>query len=62
MIIKEVQLRQTKEAAASIQRQLDTLGRDREKYHPDRFALIAKPLVEELASLILSIKDYEESQ
>jgi hypothetical protein len=58
MIQNENQLQQTREAAASLERSLAILQRDRPNIHPDRYALMATPILEDLRQLRQSIDDY----
>ena len=42
MIQNEIQLQQTRDAVASLERSLAILQRDRPSLHPDRYALMAR--------------------
>src|SRR5262245_47571548 len=58
MIQNDAQLQQTREAAVSLERSLVLLKRDQAAIHPDRYALMAAPIVEELQLLRRGIDDY----
>ena len=58
MIQNDVQLRQSLAAAVSLERSLEILEKDRTTINPDRYALMADPILDDLRSLKQSIEDY----
>jgi hypothetical protein len=58
MIQNNAQLQQTREAAASLERSLAILKKDHASIHPDRYALMAEPILEDLRRLRQSIDEH----
>jgi hypothetical protein len=58
MIRDDDQLRSTRDAVASLERSLAILQRDRPRLHPDRYALMAAPILDDLRRLRQEIDDY----
>jgi hypothetical protein len=58
MIRNETQLERTREALRHVEAALATLYRQKADIHPDRFALMAEPILDQLHSLRADIDAY----
>ncbi len=58
MIQNDTQLQQSRDAATSLERSLALLKKDQGIIHPDRYALMASPILEDLRQIRQSIDDY----
>ena len=58
MIEDDSQLQQTREAEVLLEDSLAILQRDRTKLHPDRYALMAAPILDDLHKIRQEIDDY----
>jgi len=58
MIQNDAQLHQSQEAAACLERSLALLKRDRAGIHPNRYVLMAEPILKDLRKIRQSIDEY----
>jgi hypothetical protein len=58
MIQNDAQLERTREALLDLESALKTLRRDKPRLHPDRYALMAAPILDDLQRLRQEIDDY----
>ncbi len=58
MIQNDEQLQRAREAVASLEHSVAILQKDQGRLHPDRYALMAAPILEDLLLLRQQIDDY----